>query len=40
METNGMFKIKSENGSISGNSSMKLSSDGTTVIGGAMIKEG
>lgn len=40
METNGMLKIKSENGSISGNSSMKVSSDGTTVIGGAMIKEG
>lgn len=40
METNGMFKVKSENGSISGNSSMKVSSDGTTVIGGAVIKEG
>lgn len=40
MEANGMFKVKSENGSISGNSSMKVTSDGTTVIGGAVIKEG
>lgn len=40
METGGMFKVKGENVSIAGSSSMKVSSDGTTAIQGAIIKEG
>lgn len=39
-ETGGMFKMKGESTNVSGSSSVKLSSDGTTIIQGAVIKEG